>query len=125
MPKRKLDEDFNTECFGFNSIDKVVISNNEWPRKLNIEEIFFGGGVNIPVVSSKEELNQSMEAGVGEKSDLGAKSSDQEILKLVKDGKCVISSEIPLVSYFDSSPKVSLAKEKSDKDEELNIESGA
>ncbi|KAK8686167.1 hypothetical protein V6N13_125194 [Hibiscus sabdariffa] len=68
-------------------------------------------------VSSKEDLNQSMEAGVGEKPDLGAKSSNQESLKLVKDGN-------PLVSYFDSSPKVSLAKEKSDEDEELNIESG-
>ncbi|KAK8676803.1 hypothetical protein V6N13_142366 [Hibiscus sabdariffa] len=30
----------------------------------------------------------------------------------------------PLVSYFDSSPEVSLAKEKSDGHEELNIESG-
>ncbi|KAK8686168.1 hypothetical protein V6N13_125195 [Hibiscus sabdariffa] len=99
-----------------------------------------------------------MEAGVSEKPDLGAKSSNQESLKLVNDEKCVISSEVgvlkgvnevelgdmvdinpsfmrvaindknmvlsPLVSYFDSSPKVSLAKEKSDEDEELNIESG-
>ncbi|KAK9044794.1 hypothetical protein V6N11_058686 [Hibiscus sabdariffa] len=73
-------------------------------------------------VSSKEDLNQSMEAGVGEKPDLGAKSSNQESLKLVKDGKCVISGEVGVLKGVN---EVELGDmEKSDEDEELNIESG-